>query len=171
MPGHTTLLVHFTKIMVTAFVFKSMSRNERLRKYMPPTAEAYLVVTYVNSYKSWMREFQDGKNKAEGNDYTQGDYKALKLYTNNKGSGIYKGWTAEGYALHKHVTGILKVQRDDPAVMGGVFEDALMAMFTRISPVEEAEVAVASIDDTDEFFRQRGMTSRKSSSPIEQYEV
>jgi hypothetical protein len=157
---HMTLLEMFTRLVVTSKIFKEKATVYPLRKYMPPTMEAFLILSYVNSYGFWMKLFEASPAFAEqAAGGIEGDelstYSGQRLFTSDsKGKGKYNGWSPEGMTLHRRISGIIKAQREDTAALGVEFEQELMRRFSAKPGVvdQEAGVGVVVADDMDEYF-------------------
>jgi len=158
---HMTLLEMFTRLVVTSKIYKEKATVYPLRKYMPPTMEAFLILCYVNSYGFWMKLFEASPAFAEqaaggieGDDELS-TYSGQRLFTSDsKGKGKYNGWSPEGMTLHNRISRIIKAQRNDTAALGIEFEQDLMRRFSAKPGVvdQEAGVKVVVYEDVDEFF-------------------
>jgi hypothetical protein len=150
--SHLQLLRFFTKILVTAQVFKEESEklNKRLSEYMSPSLEAFLVVTYANNYNSWVDEGRGageirrsasaatttttstttptgGAEAAEMVSPTPA--RACKIFTaNSRGQGKYKGWHQQAMLLYNEVQRVITYQRTHGS---RDFEDDLQEFFVR----------------------------------------
>jgi hypothetical protein len=125
--GHIDLLRYFTKICVTAAVFKSKSETKMLSKYMSAALEAFLVMVYVNNHDSWLAEYQAS---VPGTAVPEPAVlqKSPKWFTaNSRGKGKYKGWTKEGMDLYNEVMRVITVQRSNKNY--SVFDTKLMKAF------------------------------------------
>lgn len=164
--GHMILLKQFTRLCVTAGVFKEKATTERLSEYMEPGLEAFLVLTYVNNYCPWMKKWEAMKKAAETGvaeslpDDDISEYTEDRLFTNSpKGVGKYKGWTPEGRALHRRMKAIIQRHRSDNKEFGNVLEDLLIQEFTEGgAPVanQMPEMEEDGAEDTDDFFIKHG---------------
>jgi hypothetical protein len=169
--GHFDLMMYFLKVLVTSKVYKVSSRKLRLTEYVKPSLEAFLVLTYVNSYGCWMKAWEDKfpvlAAKGEHLDpdpgvATDGEITIYngraKLFTSDaKGKGKLKGWSEEGLALHRKMADVIRAQRGG-LPLGGLWEDRLKSAFGK-DIVEQGRVAPQvhrGADDSDDFFRDTG---------------
>jgi hypothetical protein len=131
--GYMDLLLHFTKIVVMAQVFGECGHTQLLSSYMTPHLEAFLVVTYVNSYDSWKskvvvdsstEEEGNREQRSAGNKRSRGESSSSlpslssvsmtssKKYTENaRGRGKFKGWSEAGLSLYNKIVSFLEQQR------------------------------------------------------------
>jgi hypothetical protein len=168
--AHQDLIFHFTKCLVSASSFKNNSEKVLLAKYVFPALEAFLVITYVNSYQKWVLDLdaKTYRNKRQrttvGQDVVEeanqlselSESSSQKKYTGEaRGKGKHKGWTDEGQNLYIKMWKIIKMQREvepDGELSKG-FEEEVRKRFAEqnnnvVRMVREAKIAP---DDSDMF--------------------
>ena len=153
--GHTDLLFHFTKVVVMGPCFRDNSTTKLLSNYMTEHLEAFVVITYINGYNSWMNEVwkkqeNDGNQEVvdirgvvgrtfAGSKRSHSDFlltspssvslTPTKLFTENaRGRGKYKGWSSNGIELYNRIGRILGSQRRVEA-LGKTWETKLLLEF------------------------------------------
>jgi hypothetical protein len=131
--AHAELLFHFTKVLVMNDVFRQHGLKKEVSKYCTAGMEAFLVLTYVNSYASW---YEDCKgvpppnshvyieheesdtstiSQTEASTSTPGTKISKKMFTDNpRGKGKHNGWAGAGRALHAKIAQVIKHQRTNP---------------------------------------------------------
>jgi len=127
-PEYEDLLFHFMKEVMLDSHFKMNATRNTLSKYMNKSLEAYLVLTYINSYDSWLEECkkqdvseQEGPTtlgRAEEasvvSALTVGTAGDKRFTSHGRGSGKFKGWSsANGIALYNALLRVLGEQRQD----------------------------------------------------------
>lgn len=166
--AHKTILVLFTRLLVTSAVFKAKATRVLLRDFMKPTLEAFMIVLYVNSYGYWMKIWEAERDKIRGasgvatsgvsEDDSISDYSANRLFTSApRGAGKYCGWTKEGVELHLHLAAVLREQRADKKY-GETFEADLKVKFGNGNGrlEEVTEEGIVGAEDTASFFTDFG---------------
>jgi hypothetical protein len=134
-PSHQHLLHLFTRVTVGLDLFKKNSGLRPLTEYMGVCLEAFLVLTYHNSYQAWMDEWHRSKGTrgqpalSDLSDGT-GDSSKKQYTANARGRGKYKGWTDEGIDLYNRICEVLVRQRSDPDPKLAIFEKDLMDLFS-----------------------------------------
>jgi hypothetical protein len=134
-PSHQHLLHMFTRVTVGLDLFKKNSKLRPLTEYMGVCLEAFLVLTYHNSYQAWMDEWHRSKGTrgqpalSDLSDAT-GDSSKKHYTADARGRGKYKGWTDEGIDLYNRICEVLVRQRSDPDPKLAQFEKELMDLFS-----------------------------------------
>jgi hypothetical protein len=139
-PAHQMLMVHFTKGVIMKDVFDANAKVNMFSNYMSPQLEAFIVITYVNNYDSWMQKANSSYVPPRRFFQEQGTTATSKPATRGK----YNGWAEEGIELFNVISDILEEQRKDTKNRVLVaFDENLLIQFKYISrgtsdAVEEA---------------------------------
>ena len=157
---------------MTAKIYKESACKDLLTSYVKPSLEAFLALTYVNSYGNWIRAFEDANPglAATGNhldrncgEPTIGEVTVYpgrdKLFTGAvKGKGKHKGWSQAGLLLHRKMTEVIRAQRRNGSV--NEFEDRVRTSLGYAgNDLEDSDDVLdleIGADDSDDFFRDNG---------------
>ena len=173
--AHEELLYCFTKVMVMNDYFRQKGLQKGVSSYMGASLEAFLVITYVNSYEAWTEECtgttpprrtvafdKDGEesNSSSVTDSsaatTTSQQSAKRFTAAAKGKGKHKGWSLSGRELYSKIGEILKEQRlDSSNPVLSSFDQKLLERFKNGDnpaprPTQEAEVP--EFNDLDTAF-------------------
>jgi hypothetical protein len=113
------LLFNFLKEVSLNSDYRKDSASKVLSDYVDTTLEAYLVLTYINSYDNW---------KTEG----EASYESptRRFTERGRGSGKFKGWNEDGIDLYNMLVDVITKQREDKSKPELVqFEIDLMKLF------------------------------------------
>lgn len=125
--AHSDLLFLFLEDVVITECFRRYATTKNLSAYMHFSLEGYLVLTYVNGYKSWKSEVD---NSSGGTDQ---EATALLFTAKSREKGKYKGWSTEGIMLYNQLCLIAKQQREDKDnVTLAAFDNILLERFQQL---------------------------------------
>jgi transcription elongation factor Elf1 len=113
-PAYKDLVFYFLKEVLHNEDFSGNSFQEELSGYVDATLEAYLVLTYVNSYANWMDECTKQEAAAAGgsvSELSNSDSSAKRFTSKGRGSGKYRGWSQEGIELYNEMVDVIEKQR------------------------------------------------------------
>jgi hypothetical protein len=115
-PEYKNLVFYFLKEVLDNEDFSGNSCQQELSGYVDKTLEAYLVLTYVNSYANWMDECTKQEAEAAGgsvSELSNSDNSAKRFTSKGRGSGKYRGWSQEGIELYNEMVDVIEEQRKD----------------------------------------------------------
>jgi hypothetical protein len=119
------LLFNFLKEILLNSDYRKDSASKVLSDYVDTTLEAYLVLTYIDSYEIW---------KTEGESSFESPQR--RFTERGRGSGKLKGWNEDGIELYNQLVDVIGKQRDDKTKPELVqFEIDLMRFFVEAKKV------------------------------------
>jgi hypothetical protein len=92
--------------------FNANRGSIHLSEYVDKTLEAYLVLTYMNSYNVWREECLRNKplEEEEEPQLMQGPAAKKKWTAEGRGSGKYQGWSKTGIDTHNALVDVIAKQ-------------------------------------------------------------
>ena len=116
--AHAQFLFLFAKTVVVASVFKKYKSTRLLSSYMTSCLEAFAVLTYTNSYDTWMQEAARKDDEMSAiSDNSPSTASKRRFTEKTRGTGKFKGWTDSGIDLYNLIDETLEEQRKDPSLM------------------------------------------------------
>jgi hypothetical protein len=112
--SYATLLEGFLKEVLMDNDFNANSGRIHLSEYVDKTLEAYLVLTYVNSYNVWREECRRNmplEEEEEEPQLMQGPAAKKKWTAEGRGSGKYQGWSKTGIDTYNALVDVIAKQR------------------------------------------------------------
>jgi hypothetical protein len=171
--SHIDIVCFFLRVLVTARIYKDNSRRHLMSSYVKPSLEAFLVLTYLNSYGSWIQTFEDENPElVEAGahldrtvwDPDEGDITAAysgrdKLFTSAaRGRGRHKGWSPAGLALHRQIAAVIKYQRGKGSaeIFDVRIRNALGHAQRHVVEGDDDVLEMLGADDAEDFFHDYG---------------
>jgi len=109
---YASLLEGFLKEVLMDSDFNNNSGRINLSTFVDKTLEAYLVLTYVNSYDVWKEECIKEMELVEEEQAHMHGPSARKRWTaEGRGSGKYQGWSKTGIDTYNALADVIAKQR------------------------------------------------------------
>ncbi len=131
--AHADFLFLFAKTVTVCSTFKDSCNVNLLSGYMSISLEAYAVLTYANSYDTWMEEAtkrkEEGRNEEDSTSPSSAGSKRRRFTEKTRGTGKFKEWAKSGIKLYNKINKMLERQRNDESLVD--FEPTLKTWFLK----------------------------------------
>ena len=150
--AHADFLFRFAKTVIVCSTFKDSCNVILLSGYMSISLEAYAVLTYANSYDTWMEEAtrrKEGRNEEDSTSPSSAGSKKRRFTEKTRGTGKIKGWVKSGIKLYNKINklNILQRQRTDESLVD--FEPTLKTWFLKGKNLSHSSPNDEEEDDSD----------------------